>query len=188
MNLFDALVILLAVLFGIGGFREGFIRGGVKLAGFLFSLAVLTIFAAEIARFAIGLESIPFWVAVPGVFMAALLAMNILFAVIAGVLYRVVQTTPLGAVDNGLGMVLGTLKSLFVSGILALILSFFPGDGFLQRQYETSRAAPKLVGLISKTIPFAAGAGAKILKYLPLPSSPKKDEPQKQKHEPKFII
>ncbi|MHB9027339.1 MAG: CvpA family protein [Candidatus Latescibacterota bacterium] len=188
MNLFDLLVILLAILLGIAGFREGLIRGGVKLAGFLITIIILALFAGNITRFAVGLERVPHWLAVPALFFAVMLALSIFFTIIAETLHRTVHLTPLGTIDSGLGTVFGVLKGIFVAAILALILSFLPGPDYLKRQYETSRTAPKLVSLISKTIPVAAGAGMKILKYFSLPAPPERDEPQKQKHEPKLVI
>jgi uncharacterized membrane protein required for colicin V production len=188
MNLFDLIVMILVILLGIAGFREGIIRGGVKLAGFLITIVILALFAGNITRFAMGLESVPSWLVIPALFFAVFFALSIFFAIIAEALHHTVHLTPLGALDNGLGTIFGVLKGIFVAGILALILSFLPGPGFLKHQYETSRTAPKLVFFISKTIPVATGAGKKILKYFSLPAPPEREEPRKKKHDPKLVI
>ncbi len=194
MNLFDILAVLLVVALGIAGFREGLIRGGFKLAGFLVSLLVLSLFAGRITRFALGLDGVPDWLAAPGAFIVVLVALNVLFAVIAEALHRAVHLTPLGVVDSGLGTLFGVLKAVFVAGILALVLSFLPENGFLSRQYATSRLAPRLIILIERTIPIAATAGKKVLKHIVPPAAPeppvapeRKELPEPD-HEQKYYI
>ncbi len=188
MNWFDVFVLFLAVLTGVAGFREGLVRGGIKLAGFLLTLLLLSVFAGRITQFALTLDGVSPYVAVPAVFLGILFALSVFFATLAELLHRTVHLTPLGLLDSGLGTVFGFLKGLFVAGILALILSFFPDHGFLRHQYETSRAAPKLLAFIGKTIPAAASAGMKILNYLSPPACPGDEDMREPDDERKIYI
>ncbi len=185
MNLLDLIIVLLVVLMGFSGWREGLVRGGVKLIGFLLTLIVLSVCAGQVAEFARGLESIPPRLAVPMVFAGAFIAGSILFAVLAEVFRRVVHLTPLGFLDSGLGTALGVIKAFFVAGILALIFSFMPAHGALRAQYNHSFFGGALAELVKITIPAATSAGVGILKYI-APSSPsgspeKPSNPEKQK-------
>lgn len=166
MNLFDVIVLLLVVFLGFSGFREGLIRGGVKLAGFLLTILAVAMFSGEITRFAVGLDGMPRALAAPVMFFVVFAALSFLFTALAEILHRTIHFTPLGAVDSALGMAFGVLKALFAAGVLALILSFLPADGSLHRHYANSRVAPKLVSLVAKTIPAATTAGVRVLKHL----------------------
>lgn len=188
MNLFDLLVVILVVYLGFTGFREGLVRGGVKLAGFLLTVLAVSFLSGDITRFAAGLDGIPRYLAVPAVFFAVFAALTILFSIIAEILHRTVHLTPLGAIDSGLGTVFGILKALFISGILALVLSFLPGRAELHRQYATSRVAPKLVSFVGKTIPAVTAAGVTILKRLSLPVPPERENRPKKEHGSQYSI
>ena len=185
MNLFDLFVILLVVLMGVSGWREGLVRGGVKLIGFILTVIALSVCASQIEGFARGIESIPSRLAIPIVFVVVFIAGSVFFAVLAEALHKVVHLTPLGFVDSGLGTVLGAVKALFVAGIVALIFSFLPAQGKLKAQYEHSRFGSGLVRMVQKTIPAATSAGIGILKNFTPPTPPvlpkKPSTPEKQK-------
>jgi membrane protein required for colicin V production len=163
MNLFDLTVALLAVLQGISGFREGLVRGLVKLAGFVLLVSALALFADPIARFARSIPDIPDILSVPLVFIGALVLGMIAFTLIGEVVSRMVHFTPLGFVDNGFGAAFGVLKAMLIAGILALILSFNPKGSFLYSQFVSSRTGPGLARFVTHAIPFVASAGTRLL-------------------------
>lgn len=185
MNLFDLCIILLAVLMGVSGWHEGLVRGGVKLIGFILTIIVVSVCAAQIMEFARGIEGIPSRLAIPIVFIGVFIAGSILFAVLAEALRKVVHLTPLGLADSGLGMLFGAVKALFIAGIVALIFSFMPAKGALKVQYEQSRFGSCLAQLVKKTIPAATTAGIGILKHFTPSSAPespvKPSTPEQQK-------
>lgn len=179
MNPFDWFVLLLVCIMGISGFHEGLVRGGIKLAGFFLIIIALTVFAGQIAGFARGLEGIPPKLAVPVTFFGVYAAGAILFAVLAETMRRAVHLTPLGFVDNGLGVLFGVIKGVFIAGILALIFSFMPKHGKMNTQFETSRFGSGLVGFITKSIPAVTSAGIGIVNHISPQVKPEKIENRK---------
>ena len=170
MNLFDITVALLAVLQGISGFREGLVRGLVKLAGFVLVVSAMAYFSVPIARFARSLPGVPDPVAVPLVFIGVLALGMVAYTVLGEIASRVMHLTPLGFIDNGFGTVFGVLKAMLIAGILALVLSFTPKGSFPYEQYASSRTGPGLSRFVTHAIPFIASAGTRLLnQFVPRP-------------------
>ena len=68
-------------------------------------------------------------------------------------LYRLVHMTPVGFVDSGLGCAFGLIKGIFLSGLVAIAISFAPPESFLKCQYEKSCTAKPLVLFLSDSVP-----------------------------------
>ena len=89
--------------------------------------------------------------------------------------------TPAGFIDNGLGCALGIIKSLFLCGLAAIVISFAPPGGFLKNQYESSLTAKHLVAFISETIPLVKKAVTPYYRRItPEPHEPEPESEQKQ--------
>jgi len=169
VNLFDVFVVVVTTGLAVLGFREGLVRGAIKLAGFLFVLLLLGMFAGEIVDFAGGFHRIPRQGAVPLAFVLLLVLGTVVVHVLAHFVHKLVHMTPVGFIDNGLGCAFGILKALLLCGLAALLLSFAPPGSFLRNEYESSRSAEFLAGMLLETIPFAR-------KYAPL------DSPHEKRH------
>jgi len=178
MNLFDLTVILLAVLNGSAGFREGLVRGLLELAGFVLVLIALVAFAGDIARWGTRIPFFPDTVAVPLLFVMLLAAGLVACAVIGTVVSKVIHLTPLGFVDSGFGVAFGVLKAILVAGVLALVLEHLPADGFLHRQYDASRTAQGCAAFVRTVVPAASSAGFRIMHALPRSPSPEATTPR----------
>ncbi len=124
INFFDLLVVLIIIGLGISGYREGLIRGIVKLLGFIVTIVVIAVFSDQIIQRSHELEFIPPTIAVPVTFIVMLVIGIIGFNILAKIIHKVVHMTPVGFVDSGLGTAFGILKALFLSGVIALALSF----------------------------------------------------------------
>jgi len=167
VNLFDVFVVVVTIGLAVLGFREGLVRGAIKLAGFLFVLFLLGVFAGEIVGFAGGFHGIPRQAAVPLVFLLFLVLGTVLVHVLAHFVHKLVHMTPVGFIDNGLGCAFGILKALLLCGLAAFLLSFAPPGSFPRNEYESSRSAEFLAEMLLETIPF-------VRKYAPLGSPDEK--------------
>jgi uncharacterized membrane protein required for colicin V production len=171
---------------GIAGFREGLVRGAVKLAGFIITVIALAVLAEPIGKLAGWVPFVPHKVAVILTFMAVFILGSVLFAILGNILRKVVHLTPLGMLDSGMGTLFGILKAVFLGGILALLFSLMPQNGFWKKQYESSLSGSPLTRLISRSIPVITAGGINLFKHFSHEPSP--PEPKKDPHAPSNII
>ena len=157
-NLFDLFVVIVTLGLALMGFKEGLVRGAVKLAGFIALVVLMAVFSRQIVNTAEHIGFLPRNIAIPLAFILILIIGTCVFHIIAHVLHKLVHMTPAGFIDNGLGCALGIIKSLFLCGLAAIIISFAPPGGFLKNQYESSLTAKHLVTFISETIPLVKKA------------------------------
>lgn len=158
VNLFDIMVVILTIGLGVLGFREGFLREAVKLAGMFLTLIVLAVYSSPIVAIALSLDFLPPTLAILFLF-GVLFALSVLsFNLLAILLSKLVSLTPVRFVDVGLGCGFGILKALFFCGFVALMLSLAPPNSFFLRQYEGSQFASPLGGFAQTTVPFLKSA------------------------------
>ena len=178
LNLFDIFLVIVTLGLAISGFREGLLRGAVKLAGFIATIIIMAVFSKHITGTAYLIGEIPSKIAVPIVFIAFFVIATVGFHILAEVLYKLIKITPIKFIDSGLGCMFGILKALFLSGILALILSFAPPGSFFHKQYRTSNTAETMKNFICGTIPVFKSLIPLYQKHIPLQrdQDKKKDE------------
>lgn len=187
MNFFDILVLLILIGLAAAGYREGLIRGAIKLVGFIITIVVIAGMSGRIIQWSQNIEFIPPAIAVPIIFIMIFVTATICFHIIAKIIYEIIHMTPVGFVDSGLGCALGVLKSLLVCGLIALALSCAPPDTFFGHQYESSATSKPLMHLLSETIPFVKHATTSIYRrFSPLPDEP--DIENNEKHESDTLI
>ena len=154
MNVFDILIVIIVIGLAVSGYREGLVRGAVKLAGFIITIVITAAISGRIVQLSRSIEFIPHEIAVPVLFVIFFIMGIIGFHLLAKILHDLIHMTPVGFVDSGLGCAFGILKALLVGAVLALALSFAPHDTFFDGQYRTSRTAQPLVRLLSESVPF----------------------------------
>ncbi len=179
MNVFDLFVFIVTAGFAVLGFREGLVRGVIKLAGFVGLVVIVAVFAGRIAALAELVDVLPPHVMAPLMFIVVILSGSIVVHVAALLLYKLVHMTPAGFIDTGLGCALGIFKALLLSSVLALAISFAPPRTFFGDQYRTSVSAPALVSLLEEIIPVAGRMFEPLYRSLPapLPDADEEEEP-----------
>lgn len=186
MNILDTIVILLILVLGIVGFREGLVRGAVKLAGFIITVVAMAVFAEPVGKLAGWLPLVPHKAAVILTFLTVFILGSILFAILGNILRKIVHLTPLGMLDSGMGTLFGILKAVFLGGILALLFSLMPQNSIWNKHYGSSLSGPPLTRLISRSIPVITAGGIKLFKHFS--REPVYPEPRKKPHAPSNII
>ena len=151
MNWLDIVIIVVAVLLGIAGLRQGIIKtvfgiagliGGIVLAGHYYSgLAVLLSPAgatwANIAAYAI-----------------ILIATLIIAGVIGWFVARLVHFTMLGWLDRLVGCILGVfIGSLLCAAVLAIVGKFYPGTEAVISQSVIARFLMEQFPLLLALLP-----------------------------------
>jgi uncharacterized membrane protein required for colicin V production len=177
MNILDIIIIVLILIFGIAGFKEGLVRGVIKLIGFVITIILIAVFADPLGKLADSIPFVPHKAAVILVFLSFFILGSIFFSIIGNIVKKAVHLTPLGFFDSILGITIGVIKALFLGGVLAVILSLMPADSFLNKQYTSSLSGAPLTRLISHTIPVITSGGIKLFKYF----SPRPHQPQTEK-------
>jgi len=158
MNFFDIFVLIVVIGLGIAGFREGFFRSMVKLAGFLLVAALLAILSDEICAVCRRIHVIPVSVAIPLAFILLFVGGMIAVAVAAKAVHAIVHLTPVGFLDSGFGAAFGILKALLVGGLAAIVLMQTPEETLFRKQVDSSSAGRPLAGLVSGIVPFVRSA------------------------------
>lgn len=161
-NVFDIVILVIVAGSAVGGFREGLVRGVIKLVGMVIVLIAMSVFAGTITSLAERLTLFPPEIMVPLTFILLFAIAMAALHFLAEFLHKLIHMTPAGFVDSGLGTAFGVLKALLLGGLLALLLSYAPRGGFLNRQYVESHTAGPLRSFLAETIPFVVNAGRSI--------------------------
>jgi S1-C subfamily serine protease len=124
MSLVDIIIILAAVAYAYGGYRNGAVVGAFSLAGFLGGSVLGAQLARPLGSHLLGGRSqVP--VAIVCVLVVAVLGQLIAVA-IAGQLRRRITWRPVKALDSGIGAALGVLSVLLVAWMVAVPLASSP--------------------------------------------------------------
>ncbi|MFC1537941.1 CvpA family protein [Candidatus Latescibacterota bacterium] len=181
-NYFDILVVIITLGLAVSGFFEGFVRGVIKLAGFIAVIVFLVLFSDTIIDIVIETVDFPPKFAIPLVFLIVFAVSSVSVYFIAEMLHKIIKLTPVRIIDSGLGSVFGLIKSFFICGILAMFLSFTTTETFLNNQYESSRTAEPLKNLFYRAVPIMKSAIIPIYrKYIPVPEDKEKKEEKNDK-------
>src|SRR5690348_8320434 len=124
MNLLDVIIILAAIAFGIGGFRNGAVVGIFSIVGF-FGGAVLGAQLAEPigSSLADGRAQIP--IAIVCVLLLAMIG-QLAGVYLAGHLRRQIRSPRAHTLDSGVGSGLGVMSVLLVAWMIAVPLASSP--------------------------------------------------------------
>jgi len=124
VNVLDLIIVLAAVAFGIGGFRNGAVVGFLSLVGFFTGAIIGAQIAQPLGRlFANGQTQIP--VAIVCVLFTAMIG-QLLGVWAAGHLKRRFVTDRLRSFDSGVGAALGVFSVLLVAWMVAVPLASSP--------------------------------------------------------------
>jgi len=168
INYFDFFVIIATIGLAVYGLREGFLRGAVKLAGFIIVIVFISIFSEYIVKAALAVKILPPVIIIPLAFILIFLIGTIVFHTLAFFIHKLVHMTPAGFIDSGLGCAFGIIKAILLNGILATVLSLSPPDNFFYNQYKKSVSAQPLTNFLAKTIPVVKKSGVHLYnKFVP---------------------
>jgi S1-C subfamily serine protease len=124
VNILDLIIVIAAVAYGIGGFRNGAVVGALSMIGFFGGAAIGAQLAEPLgSRVADGRAQVP--VAILCVLMIAMLG-QLCGAWLAGHLRARVQSERGRALDSGVGSALGVVSVMLVAWMVAVPLATSP--------------------------------------------------------------
>jgi len=180
LNFFDLFVVIVTLGLAVSGFREGFLKGAVKLAGFIAIIVFMVLFSGNIASACFLIDKFPPKITIPLIFIAIFIIASISLHFLAELLHKLINVTPIKFIDSGLGCMFGILKAIFLGGILAILLSFASPGTFFHYQYETSHTGETLKSFMYITIPFMKSTIISMYqRYVPMPEEQEKKENEK---------
>ena len=145
MDWLTLLVVLLLLLFAVGGWRTGLLRRLLELAGVVAAVMAAAAWSPQLARQLAGSAGIDERVVVPLAWIlllvAGVLASRLLARLVAGALHAV---PVVGWLDRSGGAVLGMCAGMLVGSVVLMVLCAFPGGDRMQHEIET-RPLPRVV-------------------------------------------
>jgi uncharacterized membrane protein required for colicin V production len=178
INIFDVFVMIAIAGLAFAGFREGLVRGAIKLVGFVMLVVCIAAVAPHIAAVAGFLPVLSPTISVPLVFALLFVLGIVALHFIAAGLHKLVHMTPAGFLDSGFGAALGILKALIVTGLLALALELAPPETMFHEQYADSATGPYVRRFITDSIPLVKRAAQALGRNASpeVPETPQQDD------------
>jgi len=125
MNWLDIVIIVVAVLLGLAGLRQGIIRTVFGIAGVIAGIVLAGRYYDELA--ALLFPSGATWAHIAA-YVIILLATLLVAGVVGWLIARLVHFAMLGWLDRLVGFILGVvIGGLLCAAILAIVLKYYPG-------------------------------------------------------------
>ncbi|MBT4483329.1 MAG: CvpA family protein [Candidatus Latescibacteria bacterium] len=180
VNVFDLLALIITLFLAFSGYREGFLRGVIKLVGFIAIVFLMAFFPGHITEAALTIKFLSPGISIPLAFIVILIAGTCVFHLIAFAVHKMVQMTPVGFIDSGLGCAFGIIKALLLTSLIATAISFSPDGSFFKKQYDNSISAKHLITLLSEIVPPAKKSVIPLYRrYIPAPVEPEHKQDDK---------
>lgn len=122
MNTIDLIILIVLILGGLNGLRQGFIRAFMNLLGWIFALIIAAKYAVVIAPMMYGLSQDPV-VQKIAAFALIVLLIVVLTWLVGAMLNSLLKSLKLGPLNRLAGSAFGAFKSLFV----VLVIMHFVG-------------------------------------------------------------
>ena len=113
MNTLDIIILILLLIGGLNGLRQGFVKAFANLIGWIFALIVGAKYANIIAPSMSALSQDPV-VQKIAAFAFIVLVIIVLTWIVTAILNQILKTLKLGPLNRLAGSALGTLKGLFI--------------------------------------------------------------------------
>jgi len=125
MNWLDIVIIVVAVLLGLAGLRQGIIRTAFGIAGLIGGIVLAGRYYDELA--ALLSSSGATWVNIAA-YAIILIATLIVAGVVGSLVAKLVHLVLLGWLDRLVGCVLGVfIGGLLCAAVLAIVVKYYPG-------------------------------------------------------------
>ena len=137
MNWLDIVIIVVAVLLGLAGLRQGIIRTVFGIAGLIAGVVLAGRYHDELAALLFPADAR--WADIAA-YVIILLATLVAAAVVGWLVARLVHFAALGWLDRLLGFIVGIFTGgLLCAAILAVVLKYYPGAGTFVSQSGIAR-------------------------------------------------
>jgi membrane protein required for colicin V production len=125
MNWLDIFIIVVAVLLGIAGLRQGIIRNAFGIAGLIAGIILAGRYYSELAELLFPAGAT--WAHIAA-YVTILLATLLVAGVVGWLIAKLVHFTLLGWLDRLVGFIFGiVIGGLFCVAALAIIAKYYPG-------------------------------------------------------------
>jgi uncharacterized membrane protein required for colicin V production len=154
-GLIDVTLIIVLLVGTVMGYRRGFIRQVLDLAGLVISFLLALFFAGVVASYLNSDIGIPYTPALVIGFIAIFIAGVLLFHFLAVILQKMINWTLLGWIDRLTGALLGIIMGMVVASLLISFMLAVPLPSSLRSGFERSQVseflrpvAPRIFNLI----------------------------------------
>lgn len=152
INYFDIFVIIAMAFFFIKGAYNGFFQEISGIIAIILSIFLLRMYGSNVAdfigRYSSSSLNYPFAIAI------IVVGSFILVSLVTRILNKIMQITFTGWINRILGAIFGLVKGLLLTGIVAMIISWFLKDDPLITSSET---IPYLLDIMKQVVDFVLG-------------------------------
>jgi len=145
MNWVDFIIVLVAIVFALEGFRQGFFAQAINLIGFLVSLIIALIFYSPVANLLIKLFQLPPIAANPIGFLIVWILTETVYSSLIGAFIKKIHTYHLTTINKYLGFIPAVVNALLFSSFVLLFLVSLPINPIIKKDIFTSKIASELV-------------------------------------------
>ena len=153
MNLLDTILLVILLVSAAQGYREGLIRGTIRLFGFLLSV-IIAVLLRDVSRDAlVKLLGISDGTAYVLGFIAVVSLTTTALFLVGALISRIISFTPVKWLDAAGGIVLGVLKGALSLSVLLVILSAVSPSPAVQNQIKNSLFCRPIQEILPVVIP-----------------------------------
>lgn len=134
MGIIDITILVIIGFFCVKGFFRGIFIEVLTLGGLLVGYIIAMREMSTISNFLGKTFGISPLVRTSISFIVILIAVVVVFRVIAGILRRFARWAFIGWLDKGGGILFGLIKGTFIASLLMLLISFIPTEAFEQQR------------------------------------------------------
>lgn len=165
VTIINAVLALILVIGTIAGYRRGFLRQVLELAGLVVSFILALLLAGVVAAWLEDRTSIPYSPALVVSFAAVFIAGTVAFHFLALAVQKLVRMTLLGWVDRFTGAMLGLLTAMLIASLLISLTLELPVSSDIRRDFDRSSVSNFLKPVAPRIFNFIIAHGGKRIHY-----------------------
>lgn len=153
-NFVDLIILFLLFLCGYIGFRRGFLRSVIDLAGFVIAFIIAIRFYPQLSSFILSHWKIFQFFANIVSFFTIFVVTRIVFGVIAWLLEKIIPFRSVRLANRIGGAILWILAGLFIMGLALFLIALFPQGKNLEDQIKHSLIGSRVLSAAKIASPF----------------------------------
>jgi membrane protein required for colicin V production len=165
VTVINAILVVILVIGAVAGYRRGFLRQVLELAGLIVSFILALLFAGVLAQYVEDRTSIPYSPALVVSFVAVFIAGIVGFHFLALAVQKLIRMTLLGWIDRLTGAMLGLITAMLIASLLISLTLELPVSSSIRKDFDRSSVSNFLKPVAPRIFNFIISHGGKRIHY-----------------------